>query len=81
MEGAIRVFTYYAGAMDKVFGDTIHENFERWPEEEMLGADDWVLSFPANCPTYNWNSSDRRVRDWIFDRASWLDRNIDTYPN
>jgi hypothetical protein len=68
-------------AIEALLGDTIHENFERWPEQEMIGADNWVLSFPRNCPTYTWDASNDRVQDWIFDRARWLDRHIDEYPN
>jgi len=67
-------------AIRDLFGDTIHENFERWPEQDMIGADNWVLSFPSNCPTYNWNDSDARARAWIDDRLRWMDRNIDDYP-
>lgn len=72
------------GRLDDIrdlFGETIHENFVRWPEEDMIGADDWVLSFPSGCPSYTWASSDSRARDWIEDRLRWLDRNIDRYPN
>ena len=72
------------GRLDDIrdlFGETIHENFVRWPEEDMIGADDWVLNFPSGCPSYTWASSDSRARDWIEDRLRWLDRNIDGYPN
>ena|GEM_PF-2986812 len=67
-------------AIRDLFGETIHENFERWPEQDMIGADDWVLSFPSRCPTYTWDASDARVRDWIDDRLRWMDRNVDDYP-
>lgn len=66
--------------IEEHFGDVIFENFDRWPEEEIIDGDDWVLDFASDCPTYTWYGSDAVVRDWIFERVTWIDANIDTFP-
>jgi hypothetical protein len=60
--------------------DKVQENFDRWPQQEMIGADDWVLDFSEDCPTFSWMDSDAASRQWIYERLLWMDGNIDSFP-
>jgi len=63
----------------QIFED-VERNFERWPQDEMIGADDWVLDFSEDCPTFSWVDSDAASRQWINERLLWMDANIDSFP-
>ena len=58
----------------------IDDNFDRWPEEDIIGGDNWVLAFLNGCPTYTWDDSYQEVEDWVVDRVIWMDNNVDNYP-
>jgi len=60
--------------------DDVQANFDRWPQEEMIGEDDWVLDFSEDCPTYQWVDSDAAARQWINERLQWIDTSLDTFP-
>lgn len=54
----------------------IAENFERWPQDQIIGGDDWVLPFREGCPTGDWAEEDAYVRGWLAERMAWMDANI-----
>jgi len=58
----------------------VEDNFARWPQEDMIGDDDWVLYFSEDCPTYQWVDSDNEARQWINERLQWMDANLDSFP-
>lgn len=57
----------------------IHDNFDRWPHDEIIGGDDWVLIFRENCPVSSWEEEHALVQQWLHDRMEWMDQNIDTF--
>ncbi len=61
-------------------GDDVDLNEARWPVDEMINADTWVLDFSNGCEVYNWDDANAEVREWIRERASWMDNNIDNFP-
>ena len=63
-----------------LFGTTVDDNFDRWPEQDIVGGDDWVLSFLEGCPTYTWEESRDRAANWLRDRLLWLDDHLDEWP-
>ena len=59
-----------------VMGETVYDNFERWPMEEITfewGGQDWL------CPVASYDEEYDRFRQWVQDRLTWMDANIDTF--
>jgi hypothetical protein len=63
-------------AMDAALAPVAAANFDRWPTEDIIGGDDWVLAILASCPTYTWEEETAEIRAWMIDRMAWLDSNI-----
>jgi hypothetical protein len=59
--------------------ETIADNFERWPQDQIIGGDDWVLPFRESCPTATWDEEHAYVQAWITARLAWMDANIGTF--
>jgi len=59
--------------------EQIAANFDRWPMDEIIGGDDWVLPFRNNCPVDTWEEEDALIREWIANRLDWMDQNIQTF--
>jgi len=57
----------------------IVENFDRWPHDEIIGGDDWVLPFREGCPVDSWKDEHDMVQGWISERLTWMDDNIDNF--
>lgn len=59
--------------------EKIAQNFERWPQDEIIGGDDWVLPFREGCPVATWEEEHDLVQQWLADRLIWMDENIQTF--
>ncbi len=59
--------------------EKIAENFERWPQDEIIGGDDWVLPFREGCPVETWDEEHQVLQEWIAHRVLWMDENIQTF--
>lgn len=68
-----------AGYVDTMTPETIAENFERWPQDQIIGGDDWVLPFRESCPTATWDEEHAYVQTWLTERMAWMDANIGTF--
>lgn len=68
-----------AGYVETMTPETIEDNFERWPQDQIIGGDDWVLPFRESCPTATWDEEHAYVQAWITARLSWMDANIGTF--
>ena len=64
---------------DTMTAEKIAENFARWPQDQIIGGDDWVLPFREGCPTATWDEEHIYVQDWMTARALWMDANIDSF--
>ena len=63
-----------------LLGTDVQDDNDRWPPWQMIGQDTWVLDFSIGCETYNWTDSDAVARQWIGERAEWMDDNINSFP-
>lgn len=66
----------YAATMT---AEKIAENFQLWPQDEIIGGDDWVLPFREDCPVESWQEEDEVLRAWITARLFWMDENIQSF--
>jgi len=60
-----------------LLADKIDTNFERWPIDETIGGDDWVLEILEGCPTPTWEEEYAETQRWIHDRLLWVDAYLD----
>lgn len=67
------------GYAETMTPEAIAANSLRWPHDEIIGGDDWVLQFRNNCPVSSWEEEHEFVTDWISERLIWMDNNIDSY--
>lgn len=68
-----------AGYVETMTEEAIAANFERWPQDQIIGGDDWVLPFREDCPTATWDEEHLYVQDWLTARITWMDANIETF--
>lgn len=63
-------------AYREVLGDTVYDNFERWPMEDITfewDGQDWL------CPVGSYDEEYDRFRAWVEERLTWMDANIATF--
>lgn len=67
------------GYVETMTPEAITQNFDRWPIDEIIGGDDWVLIFRENCPVETWDEEHELMLMWITERLAWMDENIQDF--
>lgn len=68
-----------AGYVETMTAEKIADTFVRWPIDEIIGGDDWVLPFREPCPVATWDEEHMTVQAWISERLLWMDDNVATF--
>lgn len=68
-----------AGYVETMTPEKIADTVARWPIDQIIGGDDWVLPFREGCPVATWDEEHAFVQQWVTARLAWMDANIQTF--